>query len=200
MPNEHAIIGGLATFSSLLGTFSYLISVFSGKSTPHTITWGIWFLIMTIVALGQIQEGAGPGAWATGLGSVYTLLIFLISLKRGETSVSNFDWMCLVLALTATGLYCFSNTVLYSMALATFVDSLGYLPTYRKSLKAPEEEPILPWCLYIGGSALSGLAAADKNLNTLLYPVVITLMNTGLLGILVFGRRANRLALGQKEG
>ena len=187
-------IGGISVALTLLGALCYLIGLFRGQAKPHTITWGIWAVIMAIVFLGQLKEGAGPGCWTTGLGVLYTSTTFCVALRRGETSISRFDWTCLFLAILAIVTYCCSAEVIYSMLLATSIDVLGYLPTYKKSLPHPEEEDVAPWVFYSFGSLFTIFAVAEHSLTTLVYPVSINLMNWGLLSILLFGRRkAGRL-------
>ncbi len=190
---EHKeILGIIAVVCTVAGILGYLRSVLRGQSKPHTITWLIWLIVMSISFLGQLKEGAGPGSWNTGFGVVMGGSIFLLALRKGETSISKFDWCCLILSGLSLALYCFSTKVIHSMILVTFTDGIGYLPTIRKSFNDPFGEALVPWTLFSISWIFSLLAIQNYSLETVLYPGAILIMNLVLIAVVVVNRRVTR--------
>ena len=79
----------------------YIRSIFEGKTRPHVFTWVIWMLLTIIAFSIQMTQGAGAGAWATGVTGVLCVVIFLASLRHGETHITRSDWLTFIAALLA---------------------------------------------------------------------------------------------------
>ena len=166
----------------------YLVRVLRLETKPHPYSWLVWSLVAGISGFGELDGGAGAGAWVTLSSSFMCFLIFLASLKYGEKKIHHFDTICLVFSLLAIPLWIFTKTPIYSVILVTIVDTVGFIPTIRKSYYKPFEEAVLT---YLGSSIKNGLGilALEKySLLTLCYPVVLLITCT-LFSILILVRR-----------
>ena len=115
-------------------------------------------------------------------------MIFIFGLKRGEKDIVWIDWLSLVGALLALGLWAITNEPLLSVILITLIDALGFVPTFRKSYSKPNEETALTYGLSSLKFAI-GIAALDNvTLVTALYPASLVLAN-GIFVAMVLLRR-----------
>lgn len=166
----------------------YLVRVLHGDTKPHPYSWLIWSLVAGISGAGQIAGGGGAGSWVTITSSFMCFIIFLSSLKYGEKRIHSFDTTCLLVSLLAIPLWILTDTPLWSVILVTIVDTVGFIPTIRKSYFKPYEEAVLT---YIGSSLKNGLgilALETHSLVTLLYPGTLLLTCT-LFSVLILLRR-----------
>lgn len=181
-------MGTLGSVIAVILYSYYLVRVLRGETKPHPYSWLIWCLVAGISGSGQHDGGAGSGAWVTLTSSFMCFLIFLSSLKFGEKKIHLFDTICLIVSLLAIPLWILTNTPLYSVILVTIVDTVGFIPTIRKSYYKPHEEAVLT---YLGSSLKNafGILALEKySLLTLCYPVVLLITCT-LFSILILVRR-----------
>ena len=93
------IIVVLASILAIVGNIPYLRDVIKGKVKPHPYTWFIWTIVSCVVFFGQVAKGAGIGAIPTAVSEIFTVLIFLFSLKYGFKNPPKRDKYFLVIAL-----------------------------------------------------------------------------------------------------
>lgn len=166
----------------------YLAKVLNGDTKPHPYSWLIWSLVSGISGAGQIAGGGGAGSWVTLTSSFMCFTIFLSSLKYGENKIHKFDTVCLFVSLLAIPLWIVTDTPLWSVILVTIVDTVGFIPTIRKSYFKPHQEAVLT---YLGSSLKNvfGILALEKySLVTLLYPGIL-LITSSLFSVLILLRR-----------
>jgi len=181
-------LGILATLIAIYAYIPYFRNIFRGKTKPHAFSWFVWFLLTAIAFFAQVSDNAGPGAWVTGFTAVICFVIFIFGLKRGEKDIVWIDWLSLVGALLALGLWAITNEPLLSVILITLIDALGFVPTFRKSYSKPNEETALTYGLSSLKFAI-GIAALDNvTLVTALYPASLVLAN-GIFVAMVLLRR-----------
>ena len=109
MLNYKIILGILAIAISLIAYIPYFRDIFKGKTKPHAYTWLIWFILTAIAFAGQLIEGAGAGAWATGAVSAASLAIFILALKKGEKNITVSDKFSLFGSFCALLLWFLTN-------------------------------------------------------------------------------------------
>lgn len=179
-----AIAAGLALFSSYL----YIRDIFRGNTKPHTYTWLIWAIVTTIAYFGQLVSGGGPGSWATGVAAIVTIFTLLLSLKGnyGTKDITNFDKVCLVLAIFSILPWLLTKSVLWSVLLATFIDLIAFFPTMRKTWHAPSSESLGSMYADAVKHALSTFSMGTYSLITLVYPLSVLATKFVIIGEIVF--------------
>jgi len=185
----------LGIFAILIAVYSYIPyfrNLLKGRTKPHAFSWFIWSLLTAIAFFAQISDKGGPGAWVTGFTALACFSIFLLSLKRGEKNIVLFDWLCLIGALVALGLWAVSSGPLLAVILITIIDAFGFLPTFRKSYTKPNEETALTYSLSAIKFAIAIAALDNITVVTTLYPASLVLMN-GLFVMMVLMRRKQLL-------
>jgi hypothetical protein len=184
-----AILAGLSLIGGLISYFSYFRAIYKGQCKPHALSWLIWGLSGSIAFVAQVLDGGGAGALTTGFTGAVSVSIFFIALFKGSRKAAPLDWMSLGAALFAIPLWIMTDDALYSLLLIIFIECLGFVPSYRKSYHAPEEEDLLAWSLGTLKLLLGILALEHFSLYTLLYPAVFLVMNSLFVGMLVWRRR-----------
>lgn len=185
---HHEIYGALSAIVEVLCFIPYYIGIFRGSVKPHLFTWALWCLMSGIIFAAQYVEGAGPGAWMTGMNAVVCLAVALLSLRQGMKYITRIDIVLLVIALLAIPLWQMTHTPLWSVIILCIIDVIAFMPTIRKSWFAPRTESILT---YMGGVISCSLALAaleHVNLVTVLFPFCLVVLN-GSFVLMLFTRR-----------
>lgn len=181
-------LGIIATVMALVSYIPYIRNMITGKTKPHAFSWLVWGILTAIAFVGQVSEGAGPGAWVTGFTACVSFFIFITALRTREKDISNSDWLSLVGAGFALLLWWATSGPLLAVILITLIDALGFFPTFRKSYNKPYEETAITFAI----SALKFVVAiiALENLTpvTWLYPASLVFMN-GIFVVMLLIRR-----------
>ena len=183
-----AIFGFLSVAAMLCARLTYFRSIWAGKTRPHAFSWFIWGVISSIGFAAQFADGAGAGSWARGFGAVTCFLLVIISLKHGEKDITRADWMTLAVALTAIPLWVLTQTPVWSVILVCIIDTIGYVPTLRKSWNKPRSESAISYSIGSMGACFSFMAIEHYTVATWLYPVVLIVSN-GAMALFLLSRR-----------
>jgi len=178
-------------FSLLAGVISfapYIISILRHKTKPHVFSWIVWTITTAIPFAAQYYVNAGPGMWATGFTVIADILVVILALKLGEKGITRGDWLSFIIAMTAIPIWYFTHDPLWAVLLTTFIEVVGFYPTFRKTFFKPYEE--LPF-LYIVSTVKwlsSFFALTNYSLTALLTPLSVVVLNIALLS-LIYSRR-----------
>ena len=185
------VFGVIAAALALFSSYLYIRDIFRGNTKPHTYTWLIWAIVTTIAFFGQAVSGGGPGSWATGVAAIVTIITLLLSLKGkyGTKDITNFDKVCLVLAITSILPWLLAKSVLWSVLFATFIDLIAFFPTMRKTWHAPKSESLGSMYVDAVKHALSTFSMGTYSLITLIYPLSVLLTKFVIIGEIVFLRK-----------
>lgn len=188
--DRNTLFGALSILMMVVSRAGYFADSFRGRTRPHSFSWFIWGTISGIGFAAQVAEGAGPGSWARGFGSASCFGLALIGALRGEKDIKRGDWVTLAVALSAIPLWVVTKTPLWSVIIVCFIDTIGYLPTVRKSWRKPHEEMALSYLCSSLGAAFSMLAIINYTPSTWLYPLVLVFSNGAMWGFLNMRRAA----------
>ena len=182
--NAAAVVLTFAAF------FPYIRSVLSGQTKPHVFSWIIWGLATVIVFLAQLADGAGVGAWSTGVSGVVTFYVaFLAYERQADYFITKTDWVFFILALASLPLWFLTQNPFWAVVILTTVDTLGFAPTIRKAYHKPHEEQLLLYVLMTVRNLVSIAALEHYSWTTILFPVVLSL--TCIIFVLVVMVRRN---------
>lgn len=188
MSDHRVALGALSIAMMVLSRAGYFADIFRGGTRPHAFSWFIWGTISSIGFAAQVAEGAGPGSWARGFGSATCFLLVGLSWFRGEKNITRSDWVTLAVALSAVPLWIITETPFWSVLIVCAIDTIGYIPTVRKSWHKPHQEMALSYFLSSLGAGFSILAIVNYTPSTWLYPLVLLISNGGM-GMFLLARR-----------
>lgn len=181
-------LGILAVVIGIIGYSAYFRDIFAGRTKPHAFSWLVWGMLTGIGFFGQLADHAGPGAWVTGFTAVICTIIFILAIVRGEKQIVLIDWLSLLGAFIALGLWAITNGPLLSVILVTIIDALGFSPTFRKSYFKPFEETPIQYILAGLKFVFAFYALENVSVLTVLYPASLVLMNWVFV-VMLFVRR-----------
>lgn len=185
-------LGVLPVAVGVATTIFYIRETLQLRIKPHAFTWLIWGVTTAIAFTAQVIDGAGAGAWFTGYASFWCFVMFGLAIWKGDRTFSVFDWICLFAALLSLIPWWLTNNPTLSVIFVTFIDACGYLPTYKKIFKKPWEESIAVFGIANFQYLSSMFALSAFTLSTVLYPLMCVVMNTGVVVILLIGRRMSK--------
>jgi hypothetical protein len=185
----HIFFGALSIVMMVCSRAGYFADIFRGRTHPHVFSWTIWGTISAIGFAAQVAEGAGPGSWARGFGSATCFLLVGISFFKGEKTIKPSDWVTFAVALSAIPLWVVTKTPFWSVLIVCSIDTIGYLPTVRKSWLKPQEEMAVSYCFSCLGAAFSLLAIRQYTPSTWLYPATLTVSNGSMWAFLRLRRK-----------
>ncbi|MFN4025216.1 MAG: hypothetical protein ACK4MQ_10295 [Hyphomonas sp.] len=169
--------------------YPYIRAILRGETRPHVFSWIIWGAGTLVVALAQLADGAGVGAWPIAVSGIITIGVAALAWRRsGDTRFTRMDWVFLLLALSALPLWYLTATPLSAVIVLTAVDLLGFGPSVRKAYDRPYEENALFFTLGAVRNGFVVLALENYSWTTLLFPAAVGLACL-LFTALILGRR-----------
>ncbi|HCR11053.1 MAG TPA: hypothetical protein DIU47_01755 [Candidatus Pacebacteria bacterium] len=136
----------------------------------------------------RLNKGGGAGSWTTGVTGLLTIFIALISFKYGSKDITRSDVIIFIAALLAIIPWLLTNDPTLSIIILTTVDVLAFIPTIRKTIKAPESETFVSYVLHALRHGLSITALGQYNIATYLYPLALAIMNVIIMLIILKSR------------
>lgn len=188
------ILGAVAALLALFSSYLYIRDIFRGNSKPHTYTWLIWTIVTAIAFLGQWVSGGGAGSWATGVAALVTGFTCVLSLhhKYGTKDITNFDKVCLVLALVSVLPWLLAKSILLSVIFATAIDLIAFFPTMRKTWYAPKSESLESMYVDAIKHSLSIYAMGSYSFINIIYPASVLVTKFGIITEILFLRNIKR--------
>jgi len=183
------VLGITATVLAFFSYIPYFRDIWQGKTKPHAFSWLVWGTLTAIAFAGQVADKGGAGAWVTGFTAVVCLLIFAAAVWRGEKRITTSDWLSLLGAAVALGLWGLTKSPLLSVILITLIDAFGFFPTFRKSYFKPHSETLITYVISSFKFVLALIALDNFTVVTSLYPISLVLMNGAFAVMLVIRRQ-----------
>jgi len=187
------ILGLLSVLLTLTVYSIYFQGIFTGKIKPHAFSWLVWFIITVVSFFIQMENGAGPGAWITGLTSFFCLLITIIGLLKGKNEIRAVDWYSILLAFIAIFFWRMIQEPVLSIFLVITADFFGFIPTIRKTYINPYTEIPTTYAINLVRFSFSFFALDKISFLTAAYTLYVILAN--LLFIIMIVLRRKRVHL-----
>lgn len=168
----------VASLFALVGNIPYLRDVIKGKVRPHPYTWFIWTIVSCVVFFGQLAKGAGIGAIPTAVSEVFTLVIFLLSLKYGFKNPPKIDKYFLFIAILGLIPWILTKDPTISVIIVVSIDLIAFVPTLRKTYLHPKSETPLLYGTNTLRHSLALGALGSYNIATMLHSVVMIIINS----------------------
>jgi hypothetical protein len=184
------LLSAIAVALTFLAFWPYIRSIHKGATRPHVFSWVIWGAVTFIVALAQLADGAGVGAWPIALSGLITFYVaFLAYRRRGDTAITRLDWIFLTLALSSLPLWYLTQDPLWAVVVLTSVDLLGFGPTFRKAYHFPFEEQAGFFALAALRNFIVLGALENYTLTTMLFPAAVGGVCVIFIAMLAYRRR-----------
>ena len=185
---SYEIIGLITVAMSIGIHVPYFLDTFRGKIRPHPFTWILWTLLTIIIFIAQFVDGAGPGAWGTGVVGAFCIAITLASVRYGFQNIKIADVVMFAIGLLTIPLWIITEDPTLSVIIVVAIDLIAFAPTYRKSYHKPYDEPLYHSSLNFIRHGLTLFAIVNFTVSTALFPLMVGIAN-GLLFLFLIWRR-----------
>ncbi len=186
------ILAIIATVVAIGGNIPYIRDAINKRVTPHPYTWFVWSIVSGITLFGQIAKGAGIGALPTAVSWIFTLSIFVFSLRYGFKNVIKTDNYFLGGALLGLIPWVITKDPTISVVIAVGIDLIAFAPTIRKTWVRPASETPILYGANVLRHVLTLFSLQSYNIATTLHSIAMIATNTVMTNIIVFKRPANK--------
>ncbi len=184
------ILSALAIVLTFVAFIPYIRSIINNEVKPHVFSWAIWSITTLVIFFAQIEDGAGVGAWSTGVSGCVTVLIACLAFwKRADTSITKADWLFFFAAILSLPLWYLTSDPLWTVIILTIVDLLGFGPTIRKAYSFPYTESVLFFAIFAVRDTLVIAALENYSVTTVLFPASIVISCVTVSTIVLYRRR-----------
>ncbi len=183
-------LSAIAIVLTFVAFVPYIRAILSNQIKPHVFSWVIWSISTLVVFFAQVEDGAGVGAWSTGVsGSVTVFIACLAYWKRADIGITKLDWLFLTAALVSLPVWYFTSDPLWAVVILTMVDVLGFGPTIRKAYSFPYSESLIFFMIFALRDSLVIAALENYSLTTVLFPASIVISCTTLSMMVIYRRK-----------
>ena len=178
----------IAAFLAIVGNVPYLRDILKKRVQPHPYTWFVWSIVSCIIFFGQLAKGAGVGAIPTAASEIFTVIIFLFSLRYGFKNIRPIDTLFLIIALAGIVPWILAHDPTISVIIAVSIDLAAFVPTLRKTWVHPKSETFMLYSMNVLRHILMLASLQAYNIATTLHSIVMITTNTIMTGM-ILGRR-----------
>jgi hypothetical protein len=185
----------IAALLAVIGNVPYMIDVIRGRVEPHAYTWFIWTIVSCVVFFGQLASGAGWGAVPTGASEIFTVFIFILSLRYGWKHIEKSDHLFLVVALLGLIPWALTDDPTLSVITVVTIDVIAFIPTLRKTWRKPYTETPLLYGTNVARHLLALFALSSYNIATTFHSIAMIITNSMMTGLIYLSphRRKKRV-------
>ncbi|MEI6266337.1 MAG: hypothetical protein WCJ54_07635 [Actinomycetota bacterium] len=179
---------------NLIGSSSYAIDTFRGKTKPNRVTWFLWALAPMIAFSAQISGGIGIRSLMTFMVGFGPAIVFIASFmnKKAYWKISKLDIACGVLSVLALILWYLTKNAAVAILLSILADALAGVPTIIKAYKEPETESYNVFFFGAISAAITLLTIEIWTFEVAAFPVYIFAI-CSLLFVLIFRKQGIQL-------
>ena len=149
----------------------------------------VWSIVSLTVFFGQVAKGAGIGALPTAASEVFTLIIFLFSLKYGFKGIQTVDTVFLCIALAGLALWFLTDDPTYSVVIAVGIDAVAFIPTFRKTWQYPSTETPILYGSNVLRHILALFSLQTYNIATTLHSIAMICTNTLMTAFILMRKK-----------
>jgi hypothetical protein len=191
-----ATLAIIAALLAIIGNISYFKDTLRGVIKPHPYTWFVWTIVSLIALLGQIEKGAGIGALPALVAELFTIGIFIFSLKylirREAGHIRRIDTYFLIAALLGLIPWVLTKDPTISVIIVVAIDLIAFVPTLRKAREHPETERPMLYGMNVARHGLTLFSLEAYNIATTLHSIAMICANALMTFFVVRKRKKNR--------
>lgn len=168
----------IAALFAVAGNLPYLSDILKRKIKPHPYTWFIWSIVSGVTFFGQVAKGAGFATIAFGASEIFTIIIFIFSLRYGFKNIPKSDTYFLIAALLGIVPWLVTKDPTLSVIIMVTIDIIAFIPTLKKTWEFPKTESPILYGSNVIRHSLALLALSSYNIATMLHSIAMIITNT----------------------
>lgn len=187
--NALLVFGVASGVLSTVAYIPYILDTIAKRTHPQRASWLIWSVLGSIAFISQIYEGATSSLWFAGVQVTGTIIVFLLSIKRGNGRfLSKNDYAILAAAGVGLVLWYFTENAAYALAITISISLLGGLATAVKAFHDPDSETLSTWIISFIASGCAMLSVGKVDFVLLAYPVYLFTLYLSFIVAIALGR------------
>lgn len=171
-------LAAIATVLAIIGNVPYLYDVIRKKIQPHPYTWLVWSVVSAITFFGQVVKGGGVGSIPTGVAEIFTIIIFLFSLRYGMKNIAKRDTYFLLAALVGLIPWVLTKDPTVSVIIVVSIDLIAFTPTLIKTWSNPHKETPLLFMMNVLRHIFTLFSLEAYNIATMLHSLAMIMANS----------------------
>ncbi len=184
------ILATIAALLAIAGNVPYVIDIFRKRVQPHAYTWFVWTIVSGIVLFGQLAKG--PDRRMPTASELFTIFIFLLSLRYGFPHATKTDLAFLLIALCGLIPWAITDDPTLSVVIAVAIDITAFVPTLRKTWLEPVTETPTLYALNVARHVLALFSLQAYNIATTLHSIAMIIANSWMTFMIVVLPRIRR--------
>jgi hypothetical protein len=186
MYTELAVVVGVVL--AIVGNVGYFRSVWRREISPHPVTWFVGSIVSAVTFFGAVVKGGGIGVWPILASEIFTILIFLFSLRlalhTGFKNVRKIDLVFLLICILGIIPWYLTNDPTISVITVVVIDVISFIPTILKTWHKPlSENPLLYLC-NASRHIIILFTLASINIATSLHSFTMIIINTMMIAVI----------------
>ena len=137
MPNIFILI---SVVLALISPIVYSVAILKGEAKPHRTTRFVLLLITSLTTASLFVQGNRVAIYLAGVSTLQSIIVFILSIKRGMGGWSKSDISCLVFALIGIIFWQITKNPAIALYFAIGADFIGMIPAIIKTYHFPETE------------------------------------------------------------
>jgi hypothetical protein len=184
------IFVSIAIVLTLVSFYPYIRSIQKGETKPHYFSWIIWGLTTTLSSFTQLADSGGVGAYSVFIAGIICFYIaYLAYQQKRDYTIDRGDWITFYVALGSLVVWYITSNPLWTALILTMVDSIGFIPTFKKSYNYPWEEHIGFYLLISVKNLFSIVAMENYTITTTIFLWVINILSVFFIFFLLWRRK-----------
>lgn len=172
----------------------YARDMVKGKVRPHPLTWSVWSILLTLLSLTMLKNGAGAGAIMPIGSCAFTLFITQHAWRYDRKLISKNDIPLFAAAMAAIPVWMLLESPVYALVMMMCIDLAAFWPTLRKSWHMPHTETASAWFINTMKHVATLFALQLYVFETAFYPSFLLILNLSFTLLLVLRQNQLRLA------
>jgi len=180
----------IAIVLTLVSFYPYISSIKKGETKPHYFSWIIWGLTTTLSSFTELADDGGVGAYSVFIAGVICFYIaYLAYRQKRDYTIDTSDWIIFYVALGSLVVWYITSIPLWTAIILTTVDSIGFIPTFKKSYDYPWEEHIGFYLLITMKNLFAIVAMENYTITTTIFLWIINILSVIFIFFLLWRRR-----------
>ncbi len=174
--------------SVVIVLWSYILGIYSiikGNFRPQRMTRFLILVFSTIYVVSLLAQGDRNAIWLALVSLIATLIIFLLSIKKGMGGVAKLDIAVLIMVVFSIIVWKVTNNPVLGLTMSLVADLVSYIPTFLKSWKFPETEEWKFYASFALANFLNLLSISNYTFGKVVLQSYLFVVNVSIILIVV---------------
>jgi hypothetical protein len=172
------LLGYTSGLCAFLFYFGIIRSIIRDQSKANRTTWSILGINDFLILCSSFSLGARNTLWVPLVYVLCGLTCLFLSIKNDRLPLSAVDKGCLAGSVIAWILWAITKEPFIALALGVLVNTLGVVPTWRRTYLNPDSQPLIPWIIISMAGGFMILSLEQFTLPLALFPFDSLLIST----------------------